>query len=1242
MLIKNDSLYLYNLTLKPPGLSVGSTVGQFAGNRKTQEIVIAYPGRIELWVADPNNGKLKKHFSEEVFGCIQSIDKVRAVGSQKDLLVIASDSGKLSVAEWKDEAQQFIPLYQEPHSKTGMRRTTPGEYLCVDPQNRAILLGAIEANKIVYRSQTNDKGLFQVSSPIESIVRHNLTLTMCALDTGYENPVFAAIECSYDEQNKSRLPLALDLNYYELDQGLNHLVKRKADNIPLSSIHLIPLPGYIGGIFICCESFLIYDHPYKQRLYLPLPIRTLTSKSVILDHVVHRIRKNDFFILLQSHLGDCFKITVNYDIDDENINNISISYFDTIPLATSLNILKSGFLFADTISGNKLFYQFESLGDGDICLDSNSFPTLESASVFDITDRFFQPTGLQNLALVDVVEALNPLTGSAIVESITSESLDPLKQVLLSSNSHLKTLTRALPVSIIASSQLPMSATHIFASKLFRDSKNDEYLVLSSTTQSQTLVLSIGEVVEEVSDSEYIMDQPTIDVQQVGKSSTIQIYLSGIRHVRQINENGSIRKRTTDWYTPAGISIVAASANNEQVVIGLSNREVCYFEIDVRDDQLIEYQERLEIPSGSITAVAIADSSKSKQKVKRSNYAVVGCSDDTIQIISLRRENCLEIVSMQALSSRCSSLAIVPLGAAMFIHIGMANGLYVRVSIDEITGKISDTQVKFLGSREVSVFPLGLSYSDLCGVLCISSRPWLCLPAKDSYDLIPLMNSSISCGTSFYSDNLGFDVVVGIENDALTIFTIGNYGSELSDFMSSQNFHTQTIRLRHLPRKLIVKESSVPSVPRKFAYVVQCDRGIESPFPTSQFAENCVPYTEECAVDQDYYEAFGYKRDPASWASCLQVINFNTQEIIQTVQFEKDECVSNVVCVKFDSSLLRASENLVVSIKKGENASSSTNPLRNFLYTFKVNAAAERDSSKDHLSFLHRTEVDLPTGDMIPFEGKLLVSMGNYLRLYDFGQRQLLRKSSSNIDHLVNIVKLTDQGGGRIVVGDSTLSTTFAQFDELENKFVPFADDIMKRHLTAVCALDHDTIIGGDKFGNVFVSRLPEFLSKEVDNNWCLTKYQDSYLNGSGNRIKNICEFYLQDIPTSFAKGSLVVGGRESIIYSGIQGTLGILIPLSSLSEVKFFNELQIVLREYFNYNFDDFDKENMGYNLIGKDHLKFRSYYNPVKNILDGDLIDRFFYLSTNSKSKVASKLGRTSKEIERKISDIKNRSAF
>ena len=44
-----------------------------------------------------------------------------------------------------------------------------------------------------------------------------------------------------------------------------------------------------------------------------------------------------------------------------------------------------------------------------------------------------------------------------------------------------------------------------------------------------------------------------------------------------------------------------------------------------------------------------------------------------------------------------------------------------------------------------------------------------------------------------------------------------------------------------------------------------------------------------------------------------------------------------------------------------------------------------------------------------------------------------------------------------------------------------FADDTQQRWTTASCALDYETVAGADKFGNVWVSRLPEGLSEDVD-----------------------------------------------------------------------------------------------------------------------------------------------------------------
>jgi splicing factor 3B subunit 3 len=61
--------------------------------------------------------------------------------------------------------------------------------------------------------------------------------------------------------------------------------------------------------------------------------------------------KGAFFFLLQTEDGDIFKLTIEHQ--DEEVIDMRIKYFDTIPVATSLCILKSGYLFAASEFGNQ-------------------------------------------------------------------------------------------------------------------------------------------------------------------------------------------------------------------------------------------------------------------------------------------------------------------------------------------------------------------------------------------------------------------------------------------------------------------------------------------------------------------------------------------------------------------------------------------------------------------------------------------------------------------------------------------------------------------------------------------------------------------------------------------------------------------------------------------------------------------------------------------------------------------------
>lgn len=113
---------------------------------------------------------------------------------------------------------------------------------------------------------------------------------------------------------------------------------------------------------------------------------------------------------------------------------------------------------------------------------------------------------------------------------------------------------------------------------------------------------------------------------------------------------------------------------------------------------------------------------------------------------------------------------------------------------------------------------------------------------------------------------------------------------------------------------------------------------------------------------------------------------------------------------------------------------------------------------------------------------------------------------------------------------------------------------------------------------------------------------------------------------TSMARGSLVPGGMEAIIYATIMGRIGALVPFTSREDVDFYTHLEMYMRQ---------EKPP----LCGRDHLSYRSYFIPVKNVTDGDLCEQFVSLSPEKQKSVAEDLDRTPSEVLKKLEDMRNR---
>lgn len=143
-----------------------------------------------------------------------------------------------------------------------------------------------------------------------------------------------------------------------MDLGLNHVVRKNMEELPVTAHMLISIPGSTdgpGGLIICCENFLVYKSltTGNKELRVPFPKRVgaPTDRSLILNCYATHKQKDLFFFILQTELGDLLKLSLKFT--QEEVHNIQLQYFDSIPPTISLCILKSGFLFGASENGNQ-------------------------------------------------------------------------------------------------------------------------------------------------------------------------------------------------------------------------------------------------------------------------------------------------------------------------------------------------------------------------------------------------------------------------------------------------------------------------------------------------------------------------------------------------------------------------------------------------------------------------------------------------------------------------------------------------------------------------------------------------------------------------------------------------------------------------------------------------------------------------------------------------------------------------
>lgn len=275
------------------------------------------------------------------------------------------------------------------------------------------------------------------------------------------------------------------------------------------------------------------------------------------------------------------------------------------------------------------------------------------------------------------------------------------------------------------------------------------------------------------------------------------------------------------------------------------------------------------------------------------------------------------------------------------------------------------------------------------------------------------------------------------------------------------------------------------------------------------------------------------------------------------------------------------------------------------------------------LHFVHSTPLDYSCRALAPYRGFLLAGVGNRLVEYDLGRKRLLRQVAVVLNGSITVIRVSRDINVWLCAGRHIV---------LLVDLVVIADDPISRATTFLETLDASTVVCGDKFGSICILRLPQEAEHLITDSHGvrIVDVQKSRLNGSAFKIELVAQFYVDDAITALYRTTLVPGGSEAIIYTGMQGTVGALVPFESFADYKFASKLEYHLREDF------------GLSLVGRDHLSFRGYYAPSRNVIDVDFCKEFSTLNHDDRSDIAEKIGSTSFEIDQRLSELWSRSLW
>ncbi|KAI8392705.1 CPSF A subunit region [Nakaseomyces glabratus] len=1267
---------LYHLTLQRQSNYVHSVKGSFLG-RDSNELVVATQTHIELY---DFAGKVRRKVGNDIvlFTSLLALDTIWDEDGLAHLVMLGQN-GNLVVAKFAlsgDRLQldsEFLYRFDNSVEKTWLPKVVANK--------SSILVTWGLTQKIVVPVSWSQEPRFR--SPIFfSNAEHSVVLELCSL-TSFEDH-YVSLELD------TRLKV-YKLNFLFFDRNLQSLLLTNSYN--LKSNEVDDRPNFITDIpdlavygvstainkstskknpFVLIgfnKHILIKDMMGIYSLKCEFPADIMESlpmdKKLLIVASDLQILKNNvgFLLLLQTNTGHLFKVIIFPNEEDRNRPIAKLGYFDKvkhISNSSKLHLFNNGSMYINSqFNYDHVYLNFESIGDND-----ENYDKIDNEN--------------ENISVISKHTNINPIASNlCLMENMPLTFMHFQGGNRTTDSEKVNIIRNAIPLKEYVSSPLPQGVSNIFTIKTQYQSYHS--FIFLTMINFTTVILKIADdSIEQyipASDTFKLKDDMTIHVATMGDNSIIQVCKDEFRQILLDSKDEENFKMNLKWYPPAGVSILSAVSNFSQLILALSNNEIVYLQLE--NNTLIEYKNRFELPD-VITSLALLN-----DNTKKSEILAVGTSDNMVNVLSLEIVDeaiSFETVVFQALDAIPSSLLILNQGHKLVnLHIGVEDGSYLVNRLDLRNMSINNILRKQLGTRSIKALN--------------------------------------HIGVDLRNDTLQYD---DDESDNSKENTLKNRGEKTSvvvihgnrtwaNYSSHSNMYIRPLYLKDSRRLITTKEFSSASIDSGGSCCSLSASGSLLiggfdflPWVGNWFSKDAVAIqlsddsstavsggdsTDGSDDDEDYDEEKLEEFD----IHCRKFLNFNDQGKSTVLVFENtiDDKAESTLCIinKKDISPMTISDDgksvfrKSLPFKTRDVALSKLGTKKWYLFVLSTSSTiftygikTSTDGTVDlKMELIHETHFDNEVFCIKVFRDMLIVPQYNRLLFCEVGKTKLLNKMvGPAVDYVEKITVLDCWADDRIAIGDFRNSVSLLQFSSSHEVNV-IANDICTRDVTAIKFLDRSTIIGGDKFGSVWVLRLSiqdEKILQSCDNN--KVELQQHLLREKGTlrekapnilntyfKLDLVNQFFINDIVTGFSvEESTQASDRPIIFYYGIQGTIGCLLPLLVKSEISKLRSIEQMMKSadetWFLKNellnekigIELEDKENHEYDLavhsvidheVGRtagnwasssgfiegkfttldcDHTAYRSYYAPVKNVIDGDICETYLNLTDDLKA--------------------------